>query len=119
MRLDSKHTSSNYNAGIKTSSSSIICMYRIFSQCIDYPKLTIKILYCTTFPVSINEGILPPYKKNCPDLIIASEMWERATRRLHDIIKNKQFKCVSSYRKNKSPGGGCAIIFNESRFIAS
>ena len=55
----------------------------------------------------------------CPDLIIASEMWERATRRLHGIIKNTQFKCVSSYRKNKSPGGGCAIIFNESRFIAS
>ena len=55
----------------------------------------------------------------CPDLILAVETWERATKRLDDIIKNKQFKCVSSYRKNKSPGGGCAIIFNESRFIAS
>ena len=42
MKLDSKHTSPNYHAGIKTSSYFITCMYRIFSQCIDYPKCTIK-----------------------------------------------------------------------------
>ena len=36
--------------------------------------------------------------------------------RLLDILNNKQFKIKSFYRKNKSPGGGCAIIYNESRF---
>ena len=39
--------------------------------------------------------------------------------RLKDIIKNKNYKYVSYFRKNRSPGGGCAIIFNESRFKAT
>ena len=42
----------------------------------------------------------------CPDLILASETWEREKARLKNIIKSKQFKSVSFYRKNKSPGGG-------------
>ena len=55
----------------------------------------------------------------CPDLILASETWERQNKRLGSLIKNKNFKYVSFYRKNKSPGGGCAIIYNESRFSIS
>ena len=38
---------------------------------------------------------------------------------MKEIIKRKHFKSVSYYRKNKAPGGGCAIIFNESRFKAT
>ena len=52
----------------------------------------------------------------CPDLILASETWEREKMRLKDILKCRKFKSVSYYRKNRSPGGGCAIIFNEERF---
>ena len=39
--------------------------------------------------------------------------------RLKDIIRNEHFKYVSYFRQNRSPGGGCAIIFNENRFKAS
>ena len=55
----------------------------------------------------------------CPDLILASETWERKRMRMSDVLKSNQFKSVSYYRKNKSPGGGCAIIFNDKRFKAS
>ena len=55
----------------------------------------------------------------CPDLILASETWEREKMRLPDVLKSNQFKSVSYFRKNRSPGGGCAIIFNENRFKAS
>ena len=51
-----------------------------------------------------------------PNLILASETWEREKMRLHNILNSKQFKIKSNYRKTKSPGGGCAIIYNESRF---
>ena len=51
-----------------------------------------------------------------PDIILASETWERDKQRLHDILNSRQFKVASCYRKNKSPGGGCAIIYNENRF---
>ena len=51
-----------------------------------------------------------------PDLILASETWERDKMRLRDILNCKKFKIKSFYRKSKSPGGGCAIIYNESRF---
>ena len=54
----------------------------------------------------------------CPDLIIACETWERENLRLEQIIKSRKYKYFSYYRKNKSPGGGCAIIFNEERFRA-
>ena len=29
---------------------------------------------------------------------------------------SKQFKSISYYRKNRAPGGGCAILYNETRF---
>ena len=51
-----------------------------------------------------------------PDLCLISESWERERKRLSSIL-SKQFKSFSYYRKNKSPGGGCAIVFNENRFL--
>ena len=51
-----------------------------------------------------------------PDLILASETWEREKMRLKNVLNSSQFKIKSYYRKNKSPGGGCAIIYNENRF---
>ena len=53
-----------------------------------------------------------------PDLILISESWERERKRLSSVI-SRQFKSVSYYRKTKSPGGGCAIIYNENRFSIS
>ena len=32
------------------------------------------------------------------------------------MLGSREFKYFSYYRKNKAPGGGCAIIFNESKF---
>ena len=51
-----------------------------------------------------------------PDLILASETWERENLRLDDILKSRTYKSFSYFRKSKSPGGGCAIIYNETRF---
>ena len=49
-----------------------------------------------------------------PDLCLISESWERERRRLATVLK--QYKSVSYYRKGKSPGGGCAIVYNETKF---
>ena len=58
-----------------------------------------------------------------PDLTIISETWERKRQCLDDLISLSQFKSFSYCRqkvfKNKQPGGGCAIIYNESRFEVS
>ena len=66
-----------------------------------------------------SDNVMEMMNQICPDLILASETWEREKMRLKDILKSRKFKSVSYYRKNKSPGGGCAIIFNEERFRAS
>ena len=63
---------------------------------------------------SLNEMM----RQVCPDVILALETWERPSQTLNNIIHNRKFKYVSNYRKRK-PGGGCAIIYNESRFYAS
>ena len=47
-----------------------------------------------------------------PDLILASETWERETLRMNEMIKSNSYKSISYYRKNKSPGGGATIIYN-------
>ena len=39
-------------------------------------------------------------------------MWEREKLKLEDVLIGRTFKTFSYYRKNKSPGGGCAIIYN-------
>ena len=48
--------------------------------------------------------------------MIASETWEREKQRLDNILNSRQYKTVSYYRKNRSPGGGCAIIYDENKF---
>ena len=58
-------------------------------------------------------------KQISPDICILSESWESQRRRLNTLLNKTQFKSHSYYRKNRSPGGGCAIIFNESRFSVS
>ena len=51
----------------------------------------------------------------CPDLAIISETWERQRHQLSKLIDSSKFKSISHYRQGR-PGGGCAIIFNDSRF---
>ena len=54
-----------------------------------------------------------------PSVTILSETWERDKQRLGDILNSRQFNTVSYYRKNRSPGGGCAIIYDKNRFVAT
>ena len=51
-----------------------------------------------------------------PDICIISETFERERKRLDSVLNAKQFKSISYYRKNRAPGGGCAIVYNENRF---
>ena len=54
-----------------------------------------------------------------PSVTMLSDTWERDRQRLDNILNRKQFKTKSYYRKNKSPGGGCAIIYDKNRFRAT
>ena len=54
-----------------------------------------------------------------PDMCIISETFEREKRRLSSVLNPRQFKSISNYRKNRAPGGGCAIVYNENRFSVS
>ena len=45
-----------------------------------------------------------------------SESWESERRRLSTLLNRTQYKYTSCYRKNRAPGGGFAILFNEARF---
>ena len=51
-----------------------------------------------------------------PDLSIISETFEREGKKIEAILNSRYFKNISFYRKNRSPGGGCSIIYNETRF---
>ena len=51
-----------------------------------------------------------------PDICIISETFERERKRLDSVLNARQFKSISYYRKNRAPGGGCAIVYNENRF---
>ena len=51
-----------------------------------------------------------------PDIAITSETWERRSRNLHELLSPSQYKCIS-YARRSRPGGGCAIFFNENRFL--
>ena len=51
-----------------------------------------------------------------PSVTLISETWERDSLRLDSILNRRMFKYISSFRKNKSPGGGAAIVYNESQF---
>ena len=48
-----------------------------------------------------------------PDLCLVSETFERERKRIKSVLKGNIFKSISYYRKNRAPGGGCAIIYNE------
>ena len=52
----------------------------------------------------------------CPSITILSETWERDRQRLGDILNSSQFNILSYFRKNRSPGGGSAILYDKSRF---
>ena len=51
-----------------------------------------------------------------PSVVLVSETWERERLRLGTVLNSRSYKVISSYRKTKSPGGGCAILYNENRF---
>ena len=51
----------------------------------------------------------------CPDICLISETIEREKKRLDTVLKNSLYKSISYYRKNRATGGGCAILFNESK----
>ena len=51
-----------------------------------------------------------------PDLCIISETFERERKKIDSVLNSRHFKSISCYRKNRAPGGGCAILYNESRF---
>ena len=54
-----------------------------------------------------------------PDISIISETFERERKKLTSVLNSQEFKYVSYFRKNRAPGGGCAIIFNENKFSVS
>jgi hypothetical protein len=55
-----------------------------------------------------------------PDLTIVSETWERKRQSIDALLDCEHFKTISYARpkvvSNKQPAGGCAIIYNDSRF---
>ena len=51
-----------------------------------------------------------------PDLILASETWERKRKPLTKILSSDQYKIISYSREANRSGGGCAIFYNENRF---
>ena len=51
-----------------------------------------------------------------PDLTMVSETFERQGKPIKELLNSTQFKTISYFRKNKAPGGGTAIIYNENRF---
>ena len=52
-----------------------------------------------------------------PTFFIISETWERENFRIKQLIDSKHFKTFSYFRRNKSPGGGCAIIYKVDKKI--
>ena len=51
-----------------------------------------------------------------PDLCLISETFERESKHIQSILNVPSYKNISYYRKNRAPGGGCAIVYNENRF---
>ena len=45
-----------------------------------------------------------------------SETWERRRKRLNDIVGTNQYHTISYHRGGNRVGGGCAIVYNDSRF---
>ena len=47
----------------------------------------------------------------CPSFLILTETWERENYSLDKLLNSRVYKTISYHRKNKSRGGGCAIIY--------
>ena len=73
------------------------------------------VLNCRSASNKIN-NLREMLRSICPSLTILSETWERERQRLNVILNINQFKIISYYRKNKSPGGGSAIIYDKNKF---
>ena len=54
-----------------------------------------------------------------PDFCLISETFETEKRKICSALKNKHYSSISYHRKNKAPGGGSAIIFNQIRFFVT
>ena len=54
-----------------------------------------------------------------PDLSLISETFESESKQISTVIENANFKSISYYRKNRAPGGGCAIVYHETRFLVA
>ena len=54
-----------------------------------------------------------------PDLILASETWERKRKPLSQILSSNLYKIISYSRDANRSGGGSAIFYNENRFDVS
>ena len=57
-----------------------------------------------------------------PELLFASETWEREKFPLSELLSKTPYESISFRRPkiNKGqPGGGCALIFNGARFSVS
>ena len=56
-----------------------------------------------------------------PDAVLVSETWERQRQSLDELLLSSQYKTITYCRKkltnNRQPGGGCAIVYNDNRFI--
>ena len=55
-----------------------------------------------------------------PDFAIISETWERKRQNLDALLNSEHYKTISYARpkvvSNRQPAGGCAIVYNDSRF---
>ena len=57
-----------------------------------------------------------------PEITIVSETWERKKQSLENLLSSERFKIISYKRSqigDKRPGGGCAILYNNSRYSVS
>ena len=55
------------------------------------------------------------------EVAIVSETWERQRQSLEELLSTDHYQIISYCRKkltnNRQPGGGCAIIYNNDRFV--
>ena len=54
-----------------------------------------------------------------PDICLVSETFESKNRSVKEIFENSHYKSLSYKRTNRAPGGGCAIVYNDTRFDVS
>ena len=96
-------------------------------------KRTLKVLQASSLPLVsvLNARSIYNKKDSFKTLLhelgieaaIVSESWEREDLSLEDLLQMDDYK-VHSYKRskvkaNRQPGGCCAIVYNERRFIAT